>query len=87
MGKNKSARFLIDRIDARLGDKRKEIKFDVIMIIVGLLLILIPGIAIILTSELYPKLSILFTLLVMFGIVLVYTMTKEYISDKKDLRP
>lgn len=86
MEKNRSTRFLIDIIDARLGDKRKEIKFDIAMIILGIALIIVSAIIISYTANTYPKLSILFIALILLGVFLVYIMTKEFINDKRQLK-
>ncbi len=77
----KGSRFLIDAIDRRLGSVEKELKFDKIMIVIGILCTVIPAVLMSIVSETAPKLSILLLILAMFGIVLIITMTKEYISD------
>lgn len=77
----KGSRFLIDAIDRRLGSVEKELKFDKIMIVIGILCTVIPAVLISIVSETAPKLSILLLIVAMFGIVLIITMTKEYISD------
>ena len=77
----KGSRFLIDAIDRRLGCVEKELKFDKIMIVIGILCTVIPAVLMSIVSETAPKLSILLLIVAMFGIVLIITMTKEYISD------
>lgn len=77
----KGSRFLIDAIDRRLGSIEKELKFDKIMIVIGILCTVIPAVLMSIVSETAPKLSILLLIVAMFGIVLIITMTKEYISD------
>jgi len=77
----KGSRFLIDAIDRRLGSVEKELKFDKIMIVIGILCTVIPAVLMSIVSETAPKLSILLLIVAMFGIVLIITMTKEYISD------
>lgn len=77
----KGSRFLIDAIDRRLGTVEKELKFDKIMIVIGILCTVIPAVLMSIVSETAPKLSILLLIVAMFGIVLIITMTKEYISD------
>lgn len=77
----KGSRFLIDAIDRRLGSVEKELKFDKIMIVIGILCTVIPAVLMSIASETAPKLSILLLIVAMFGIVLIITMTKEYISD------
>ena len=81
MNNYKGSRFLIDAIDRRLGSVEKELKFDKIMIVIGILCTVIPAVLISIVSETAPKLSILLLIVAMFGIVLIITMTKEYISD------
>lgn len=77
----KGSRFLIDAIDRRLGSVEKELKFDKVMIILGVLLTVIPAFFVQMVAERSPKLSILLLIVAMFGIVLIITMTKEYITD------
>ena len=77
----KGSRFLIDAIDRRLGSVEKELKFDKIMIIVGILCAVIPSVLMPVVTEKAPKLSILLLIIAMFGVVLIITMTKEYIND------
>lgn len=81
MNNYKGSRFLIDAIDRRLGSVEKELKFDKIMIVVGILCVVIPAVLISIFAETSPKLSIILLIVAMFGIVLIITMTKEYISD------
>ncbi len=77
----KGSRFLIDAIDRRLGSLEKELKFDKIMIVIGILCAIIPTVLMSMIANTAPKLSILLMIVVMFGIVLIITMTKEYIND------
>lgn len=81
MNNYKGSRFLIDAIDRRLGSVEKELKFDKIMIVVGILCAVIPAVLMSIFAETSPKLSIILLIVAMFGIVLIITMTKEYISD------
>lgn len=83
MNNFRANRFIIDKIDKRLGSLEKELKFDRIMILVGIVLAVVPAILISFTADKSPKLSLLWFILSMFGIVLMITMTKEYISDLK----
>jgi hypothetical protein len=53
------------------------------MILVGIVLAIVPAVLISFTADKAPKLSLLWLILSMFGIVLIITMTKEYISDLK----
>ena len=79
----KGGRFLIDAVDRRLGSVEKELKFDRIMIIIGVLCAVVPAILMPVVVEKAPKLSLLLLVIAMFGIVLIITMTKEYINDLK----
>ena len=81
MNNYKGSRFLIDAIDRRLGSVEKELKFDKIMIVVGILCAVIPAVLMSIFAETSPKLSIILLIVAMFGIVLIITMAKEYISD------
>ena len=77
------SRYLIDKVDERLGDVEKEKKFDIIMIIVGVILLL-SGLA--LTSLLgndSKYAAIGGVVLSMIGLAFIYVMTKEYIDDSK----
>ena len=80
----RSKRFLIDRIDERLGSVEKEIKFDKIAIAVSVLII-IAGILISSLSANAGKgtIAIAGVLLVMVGGALLFAMVKELISDTK----
>lgn len=83
MNNFRANRFIIDKIDKRLGSIEKELKFDRIMILVGIVLAIVPAVLISFTADKALKLSLLLLILSMFGIVLIITMTKEYISDLK----
>lgn len=83
MNNFRANRFIIDKIDKRLGSLEKELKFDRIMILVGIVLAIVPAVLISFTADKALKLSLLWLILSMFGIVLIITMTKEYISDLK----
>ena len=83
MNNFRANRFIIDKIDKRLVSLEKELKFDRIMILVGIVLAIVPAVLISFTADKAPKLSLLWLILSMFGIVLIITMTKEYISDLK----
>ena len=80
----RSKRFLIDRIDERLGSVEKEIKFDKIAIAVSVLII-IAGIIISTLSANAGKgaIAIAGIMLVMVGGALLFAMVKELISDTK----
>ena len=80
----RSKRFLIDRIDERLGSVEKEIKFDKIAIAVSVLII-IAGILIssLLANAGKGAIAIAGIMLVMVGGALLFAMVKELISDTK----
>ena len=72
----KANRFLIDKIDKRLGSLDKELKFDKIMIAIGVFLIVVPTILVQFTAEKSPKLSVLLLMLALVGIGITKTMVK-----------
>ena len=72
----KANRFLIDKIDKRLGSLDKELKFDKIMIAIGVFLIVVPTILVQFTAEKSPKLSVLLLMLALVGIGITTTMVK-----------
>lgn len=80
----RSTRFLIDRIDERLGSVEKEIKFDKIAIAVGVLVLII-GVVMSTLSMNNGKgaIGILGILIAMAGGAVLYAMVKELISDTK----
>ena len=79
----RSRRFIIDAIDERLGSVEKEKKFDICMIVLGIVLICGGFIIAVSLSQAYPKIIILSLILSMMGVALSYVMTKEYIADCK----
>ena len=79
----KANRFLIDKIDKRLGSLDKELKFDKIMIAIGVFLIVVPTILVQFTAEKSPKLSVLLLMLALVGIGITTTMVKEYLNELK----
>ena len=79
----KANRFLIDKIDKRLGSLDKELKFDKIMIAIGVFLIVVPTILVQFTAEKSPKLSVLLLMLALVGIGITTTMVKDYLNDLK----
>lgn len=83
MADYRSRRFLIDAIDERLGSVEKEKKFDICMIVLGIVLICCGFIIAVSLSQDYPKIIILSLILSMMGVALSYVMTKEYIADCK----
>lgn len=80
----RSTRFLIDRIDERLGSVEKEIKFDKIAMGVSALVIII-GIVMSTFAMNNGKgaIGILGILITMAGVAILYAMVKELISDIK----
>ncbi len=83
--KSRATRFLIDRIDSKLGSVEKELKFDKIAIGVGLAIMVIFAFVLGLVVNSSPALAILCLILIMFGFFLAYVMVKEYIDDRKKL--
>lgn len=77
-------RFLIEKIDQKLGSTEKEIKFDKVVIIVGILITMISAIVLFLGIESKPV-SEISCISFFLGVCLTYTMIKEYIDDKKKL--
>lgn len=76
-------RWILDRIDKRLGSVEKEIKFDKILIIVGVILTIVFAVLLFFSVEKMSRLAILWVLMTMFGIVLTITMVREYLYDRK----
>ena len=79
MSNSRNSRFLIDKIDAKLGSTEKELKFDIAAIIFGVIL-MIAGFALVLIIT-KPAVALISIFIEMAGISLVYAMIKEYISD------
>lgn len=78
-------RFLIDKIDQKLGSTEKELKFDKIAIMAGLLVMMVSAILLFICIESKPVLGLSCGLFFFFGLCFSYTMVKEYIDDKKKL--
>lgn len=77
------SRFLINKVDKRLADVEKEKKFDIIMIVAGICVLLLGVFLVILHTE-TSRLAVFFGVIaMMIGITLIITMTKEYIADCK----
>lgn len=79
----RTTRFIIDKIDAKLGDPEKEKTFDLAVIALGVLAI---AVGIFLASTMIDKnnrLAVVGFLLLLVGFSLVYVMTKEFIADCK----
>jgi len=82
MGNTRSTRFLIDRIDQRLGNVEKEKKFDLIMVFVGFI-IMAAGFILVMLKENVGTIGILYIFMIMAGLSLSYAMVREYIADCK----
>ncbi len=74
----KPGRYIIDKIDARLGDVEKEKKFDLACIFISVLIIALSAV---LMSIDKVKLMIVGLFLAIIGVSFLYTMIKEYIAD------
>ena len=79
----RSNRFLIDRIDARLGSLENELKFDKIMIATSSFLFVVLILGVILLAESHPIASLFCGLGSVFFLMLAYMMFKEYRNDLK----
>lgn len=83
MNNFKETRLIINKIDARLGNVEKELKFDKIAIFSGLGLATICAILLYIFIDNHPILALFLALLLFFGLCVAYTMTKEYFDDLK----
>jgi len=81
--KTRNTRFLIDKIDNKLGSVEKELKFDKIIILVGLGCMILSAFVMGITINSHPALAVASTLVFMFGMFLAYAMVKEYYNDLK----
>lgn len=79
----RNKRFLIDRIDKRLGSLERELKFDKTMIIVGSILGILALLGLFCFAEVHPVLSLGLGVFFLFALLLTYTMAKEYFNDLK----
>ncbi len=82
---SRATRFLIDRIDSKLGSVEKELKFDKIAIGAGIAIMVIFAFVLGLVIN-RPALAILCLMLIIFGLFLAYVMVKEYIDDLKKVK-
>lgn len=80
---NRSTRFLLDIVDKKLGSVEREIKFDKWMIFIGVLIMTISGVLVWLCAGSHPALSVIFLVMVLFGISVIYIMIRELLDDKK----
>lgn len=83
MNNSREARFLIDKIDAKLGSVEKELKFDKIAIAVGIGIAILCVILMLILADNHPVLTLFLGLIVIFGLCIAYTMAKEYFDDLK----
>ena len=83
MGNKRASRFLIDKIDERLGSVEKEIKFDIAVIIAGIALTVAGMTGFIIDNGKHPGFCTICLMLSIAGVCFAYVMTKEYISDCK----
>ena len=84
-GMYRGSRFLIDKIDAKLGDVDKEIKFDKSMIYGSIAVIALEIILLLLTSvsPLFNVPAIIGAFFAALAIFIIPVMTKELEDDKK----
>ena len=82
----KETRYLIDRIDQKLGGIEKELKFDKVVISIGLGILIVAAIIFLCAVDSHPVLAVFSALAFMFGLFLTYTMAKEYSGDLKRFR-
>ncbi len=83
--KSRATRFLIDKIDSKLGSVEKELKFDKIVIGVSVALLVVFVIILALCSKGHAVLSIISILMIIFSASLAIYMTKEYFDDRQKL--
>ena len=83
MGNPRFTRFIIDKIDSKLGSVEKELKFDKIAIAVGILLLVIFCVVLALCADSHPVIFIISILMIIFSAALIYVMFKEYLADLK----
>lgn len=83
MGNSRFTRFIIDKIDTKLGSVEKELKFDKIAIVVGLVLLVIFCVVLALCADSHPVLFVISILMIIFSAALTFVMVKEYQADLK----
>ena len=83
MNNSREARFIINKIDAKLGSIEKELKFDKIAIAVGIGVAILCVFLMFILSDSHPVLSLFLGLFVIFGLCIAYTMAKECFDDLK----
>ena len=82
MGK-RASRFLIDKIDERLGSVEKEKRFDIALVIAGIALTVAGISGIVIDNGNNPGVCAICLMLTITGVCFAYVMTKEYIADCK----
>lgn len=82
MGK-RASRFLIDKIDERLGSVEKEKKFDIVVVIAGIVLTVAGISGIVIDNGNHPGVCAICLMLSITGVCFAYVMTKEYVADCK----
>lgn len=85
MNTSRGSRFLIDKIDAKLGGTKNELKFDIAVAVLGLLMIVGGAVALCLGDNNSAK-AVLPLMLIMIGLSFTYVMIKEFISDFRRYR-
>lgn len=83
MGNKRASRFLIDKIDERLGSVEKEIKFDIAVVIAGIALTVAGMTGFVIDNGKHPGFCTICLMLSITGVCFAYVMTKEYIADCK----
>lgn len=78
---SKGTRYIIDRIDNKLGSVEKELKFDKIAMGIGLGIMALFAFLMGVTLSSHPAIAIVFLMFAMFGFMLFYVMFKEYLAD------
>ena len=85
MGIHRATRFLIDKVDTRLGDVDKEIKFDksAIAVCVAAIVLEIAFAFLAGTSQVFVVLSLIFGFFAITALYILVIMIKELKADQK----
>ena len=83
MRNKRASRFLIDKMDERLGSVENEIRFDIAVVIAGIVLTVAGISGIVIDNGNHPGVCAICLMLTITGVCFAYVMTKEYISDCK----
>ena len=75
--------FFIDKMDERLGSVENEIRFDIAVVIAGVVLTVAGLSGIIIDNGNHPEVCVFCLMLSITGVCFAYVMTKEYIADCK----